>query len=154
MKAVSFVAILLWSSGCATSFKGKFWQSVATGAAVGAIYGSTKPQSKQAYTTMWGATGAAAGAILATTFNDPEYEQNRLKSEIASLNAQLATFSPKMTSKGNSLYSKALPKELSGLVEPGEWKHYKLDQWVQDPMQSNTWYRQVEMFEIIPPTSK
>src|SRR5690606_31418252 len=100
--------------------------------------------------------GAATVGVLSVVVNSSK--DDSLKSENDQLKAKLDQFqkqsSPQLVQKGNSLFSSPIPSEVAGLVEPGEWKRYKMDQWVQDPNQSNTWYRQVEMFEIIPPVSK
>lgn len=148
---------LLMTSGCATSStRNTILRDMAIGAIAGAAIAQTKEDNKAAYTSMYAGIGAATAGVLSVIVNSGK--DDSLKNENEQLKAKLDQFQkqslPQLVQKGSSLYSSPIPSEVAGLVEPGEWKRYKMDQWVQDPNQSNTWYRQVEMFEIIPPASK
>lgn len=151
-----FVFVYLGMSliGCANfDSKERVLRDMAIGAGVGALVASTKSENRAAYTVMYSAIGASvAGAFSSYR------EINAIESTNASLRSQLDQFQkqlrPQLVQEGKGLFAAPLPKEVSSLVEPGEWKRYKLDQWVQDPNQPNTWYRQVEMFEITPPTPR
>ena len=151
------ISVILFFTGCVTSTsRDRILRDMAIGGAVGAVIAQTKEDNRAAYSTMYAGVGAAAGAALSLYLNGTD--DDSLKRENESLKSKLEQFQkrldPQLVQKGGSLFSSPLPREVSGLVEPGEWKRYKMDQWVQDPNQSNTWYRQVEMFEITPPTSK
>lgn len=154
--------VSLWLSaismtvGCATSTRNKVLRDMAIGAAAGALVAQTKTDYRMTYTAMYAGAGAAIAGVISTYLNvskdeELQMENQQLKTKLDHFQKQLQ---PQLIQQGNSLFSSPIPKEVAGLVEPGEWKRYKLDQWVQDPNQSNTWYRQVEMFEIIPPVSK
>lgn len=163
VKALKLAAVVsLWLSalsmtvGCATSTRNKVLRDMAIGAAAGALVAQTKTDYRMTYTAMYAGTGAAIAGAISTYLNvskdeELQMENQQLKTKLDHFQKQVQ---PQLIQKGNSLFSSPIPKEVAGLVEPGEWKRYKLDQWVQDPNQSNTWYRQVEMFEIIPPVSK
>lgn len=163
IKALKFLAaVSLWLSalsmtvGCATSTRNKVLRDMAIGAAAGALIAQTKSDYRMTYTAMYAGAGAAIAGAVSTYMNvskdeELQMENQQLKTKLDHFQKQLQ---PQLVQQGNSLFSSPIPKEVSGLVEPGQWKRYKLDQWVQDPNQSNTWYRQVEMFEIIPPVSK
>lgn len=163
IKALKFLAVVsLWLSalsttvGCATSTRNKVLRDMAFGAAAGALIAQTKSDYRMTYTAMYAGAGAAIAGAVSTYMNvskdeELQMENQQLKTKLDHFQKQLQ---PQLVQQGNSLFSSPIPKEVSGLVEPGQWKRYKLDQWVQDPNQSNTWYRQVEMFEIIPPVSK
>ncbi|MFP5519670.1 MAG: hypothetical protein ACLGGX_07180 [Bdellovibrionia bacterium] len=131
-------------------------RDMAIGAAVGTLVGQTKSDNREAYTAMYAGIGAASAGAISAILNVPDEDQ--IKKENEQLKAQVRKFEkqlqPQLVQQGNSLFSSPIPKEVSSLVEPGEWKRYKLDQWVQDQNQPNTWYRQVEMFEIIPPVAR
>ncbi len=142
--------------GCATTTRNKIFRDMAIGAAAGALIAQTKTDYRMTYTAMYAGAGAAIGGAVSAYMNvskddELQMENQQLKAKLEHFQKQLQ---PQLIQQGNSLFSSPIPKEVAGLVEPGEWKRYKLDQWVQDPNQSNTWYRQVEMFEIIPPVSK
>ena len=150
---ISFLAL----TGCANlNTRNTLLRDMAIGAATGALIAQTKSNHKMAYTSMYAGIGAASAGIISAVLNIPDEdkikkENEKLKEEISKIEKQLK---PQLISQGSSLFSSPIPKEVSTLIEPGEWKRYKLDQWVQDPHQQNTWYRQVEMFEITPPIAK
>lgn len=153
----SLMALALFLCACSTPYK-KTLLATATGSAIGAIYGATRPEFQSQNAVLYGSIGglaAGVGALLLDVdqlhFEKTRMENERLKAKLDEFQKKLE---PQLVSQGKSLFSSPLPKEVSGLIEPGEWKRYKMDQWVPDPNQANTWYRQVEMFEIIPPTSK
>ena len=126
------------------------------GAAVGALVGQTRTGNREAYSAMYAGIGAATAGAVSALINVPD--ENQMKRENETLKEQVKKFEkqlqPQLVQQGSSLFSSPIPIEVSSLVEPGEWKRYKLDQWVQDQNQPNTWYRQVEMFEIIPPVAR
>jgi hypothetical protein len=126
--------------------------------AVGALYGSTRQEYQNQNSVMYAALGGLAAGAAALAMNIDEIDQEKIKVENESLKRKLNEFQkklePQIVSEGHSLFNSPLPKEVSQLVEPGEWKRYKLDQWVQDPNQANIWYRQVEMFEVTLPEAK
>lgn len=154
--ATLWLSALTMTVGCATSTRDKVLRDMAIGAAAGALLGQTKSDYRSTYSTMYAGIGAAAAGAVSTYVNVSKDDE--LRSENQNLKTKLDQFQkqmqPQLIEQGNSLFSSPIPKEVAGLIEPGEWKRYKLDQWVQDPNQSNTWYRQVEMFEIVPPVSK
>lgn len=153
---ISLPLIGMLSSCSTTNTRNTILRDIAIGAAVGALVGQTKSENKEAYTTMYVGMGAAAAGTASAIFNISD--EDKMKKENEQLKTQLQKFEkqfqPQLVQQGNSLFTSPIPKEVSALVEPGEWKRYKMDQWVQDPNQQNTWYRQVEMFEIIPPVAK
>lgn len=129
---------------------------MAIGAAVGGLVGQSRSENREAYSAMYAGIGAATAGAISALVNVPD--ENQIKKENENLKEQVRKFEkqlqPQLVQQGNSLFSSPIPKEVSSLVEPGEWKRYKMDQWVQDQNQPNTWYRQVEMFEIIPPVAR
>lgn len=153
----SFCLILGLSSCSHLGGRDKIIRDIAVGAAVGVVIAqATKDTHKSGYSVMYGGVGGTV-AGLASTYINMEDDVNRTK-ELEHLKLKIAEFErqlrPQLVQQGKSLFSSPLPIEVSDLVDPGEWKRYKMDQWVQDPNQSNTWYRQVEMFEIIPPVAR
>lgn len=149
--------VLLISVGCATkNSREKILRDMAIGTAVGVVLAQGKVSNKQAYAKLYGSLGAASAGAVSSYYHlrdedSIRQENQKLKIELSQFEKQIK---PQLISKGSNLFASPLPKEVSGLIEPGEWKRYKMDQWVQDPNQPNTWYRQVEIFEIIPPVSR
>lgn len=138
------------------SSKQRIIRDMAIGAAVGSLIGQSKAENRGPYTLMYAGLGATAGAVVNIASNNTDEaalikENERLKAKLEEFQKSIE---PKLVSQGSSLFSSPLPKEVASLVEPGEWKRYRMDQWVQDPSNPNQWYRQVELFEIVPPVPR
>jgi hypothetical protein len=155
-KLLLLLAIFLTFPGCSTLEKSQTLKRMAIAGVLGVGVAQIKNDNRSAYSMMYGSVGAASAA--AYTALEDIGKSDDLKKENQELRANLDSFQkkyePRLIQHGNSLFSSPVPKEVSNLVDPGEWKRYKMDQWVQDPNQSNIWYRQIEMFEIIPPASR
>lgn len=156
IKILSIVNVLVLSSCSSLNSRNIILRDMAIGAAVGTLVGQTREQNREAYSAMYAGIGAATAGAVSALINIPD--ENQIKKENETLKEQVKKFEkqlqPQLIQQGSSLFSSPIPKEVSSLVEPGEWKRYKMDQWVQDQNQPNTWYRQVEMFEIIPPVAR
>ncbi len=143
----------LLNTNCATTYKGKILEFASAGAIVGGAYGNSRPEYKDQNAMMYASLGALIGTIAGTYLMDPEKEINKAKLEISTLKAKLDEFQkPNLIDQGNSLFKSRLPNDLTKLIQPGEWKRYKIDYWVQDQSNQNLWLRQTEMFEVIPPS--
>lgn len=140
--------------GCATTTKVKTLRNSVLAGMVGAAYGSSKEDYKATHATLYGASAAALTALVSLYIYDPDKKTEELKRETEILKAKLDEFQkPSLLDQGNSLFKSQLPSSLTKLVRLGEWRHYKLDEWVQDQNNPNIWLRQVEMYEIIPPSN-
>jgi hypothetical protein len=129
---------------------------MALGGAAGAIYGAQKERHKEAHALLYGGLGAAGGAAAGLLLFNPDQELESMKQKAKRLEDELKTFKensapPLLSAEGNTLLTAPVPDDLRALVSPGKWRRYKLDQWVQDQSQQNVWFRQTEMFEVIPP---
>lgn len=155
-KAVIFSLIFVFASGCSTLEKNETLKKMVIAGAVGFGVGQLREQNKQAYGAMY--AGLAASGTAAYIAIQNQNKKDELQEQNQELRMKLDSFQkryePRLVQQGNSLFSSPIPKTVSALVDPGEWKRYKLDQWVQDPNQPNIWYRQVEMFEITPPAPR
>lgn len=148
--SVAIVSVM----GCATTAKDKIIRNTLLAASAGAVYGSTKENYPVANAALYGATAAALSGIASLYYYDPEKETEKLKHETTLLKEKLDQFEkPTLIEQGNSLFKSQFPPSLAKLVQPGEWKRYRIDQWVQDPNNPNVWIKQVEMYEIIPPSN-
>ncbi len=151
----------LWAStllvACATPYRNTI-TATAAGVAIGGIYGMSRPEYQNQNATMYASLGGLVAGTTALLLDVDKTNQNEIKLENEKLKIKLNEFQarlePKLISQGSSLFESPLPKEVSALIEPGSWKRYQMNEWVQDPNQSNIWYRQVEMFEITPPVAR
>lgn len=158
-KKIFLSPLLILPTACATnslSTRDTIIRDMLLGGAAGGLLAQSKNDHRDAYTKMYFAIGAASAAAVSVYYNLSKEEQ--MKKENESLKAKLDDFQkklePKLIQKGDSLFTSPIPKEVSSLVEPGEWKRYKMDEWVQDPNDQNTWIRQTEMFQIVPPAPR
>lgn len=155
-KLVFGLSVVFLAACSSTNTRNIILRDMTVGAAVGALVGKARTDNREAYSAMYAGVGAATAGAISALINVPD--ENQIKKENENLKEQVRKFEkqlqPQLVQQGNSLFSSPIPKEVSSLVEPGEWKRYKMDQWIQDQNQPNTWYRQVEMFEIIPPVAR
>jgi len=154
LSKITVISISLSLIGCATTSKEKILRNTLMAAGVGAIYGCKKENYPVANAALYGATAAAITGLASLYYYDPEKETEKLKQESALLKEKLDQFEkPTLIEQGNSLFKSQFPASLAKLVQPGEWKRYRIDQWVQDPNNQNIWLKQVEMYEVIPPNN-
>jgi hypothetical protein len=158
MKTLIILTPLMVSiCGCSTPYKKTFLSSAA-GMAAGAVYGASRPEYQSQNALLYASLGGllAGGTALLLDADDLHPEKTQRENE--KLKAKLDEFQkklePQIISQGSNLFGSPLPKEVLSLIEPGEWKRYRMDQWVQDQAQPNIWYRQVEMFEMTPPAAR
>ena len=158
MKLSLLLILVLTSASCASTRYPNTLTATALGAAAGGIFGMSRPEFQNQNALMYGAVGGLMTGTAALILDVDKTSQDDLKTENEKLKIKLNEFQsrlePQLINQGSGLFQSPLPKEVSNLVEPGEWKRFKMDQWIQDPNQPNTWYRQVEMFEITPPAPR
>jgi len=152
---IALSALACGLSSCATTPNRKTLQWMAGAGLAGAVVGTTRQEFKTENAVLYGSVAAATAAVVGLLLNSSDREIDTLRSENISLSSKLKDlelkYQPKLIQEGSSLASTPLPKDISGLVRPGSWRRYSLDQWVQDEANPNIWYRQKEMFEFIPP---
>jgi hypothetical protein len=151
------ITCLLTSSlllcSCATSMKGKVIQNAMIGAAVGVLIGQSKESHKGPNSILYGSLGASLGALGTIQYSDPDKEIDSLKAANTALEKALEKTKPKLMDQGSTMFSSSkIPSDLKGLITPGSWKRYSIDQWHKDESNPNVYYKQTEMVEIIPPS--
>lgn len=140
-------------TGCASSPRQKLLRNMAIGGAVGALIGNQSPENKDSQTFAWAGAGAAVTGAL-TAYLDDDFNPSKVRKENEELKKKITLLqAPKKIDQGKTLFERALPQEFRSFIQPGEWKRYKVDQWVQDQNNPNIYLRQTEMFEIIPPST-
>ena len=147
-----FIAFLFLSS-CAVTPKEKIIQNILIGTAVGFIAGQSRDQNKLANGILYaGAAGTITG-IGAVYYSDMDSESKRIKEENQKMRAELEkAFSPALVHQTSGMMNSKIPDKYRSMINPGEWKVYSLDQWVEDG--ENRLIHQDKMMELIPPTLK
>ncbi len=133
IRLVVLLALLINLSACAT------WQketlaymggAFAGGAALGALQ-SPRGDDPAMHGLLWGSVASAAvGATLVYL-----YDENRIirekENEINSLKVQLSENKMILEEGTSQFLEQELPVDLTGLVEPGSWSLYEVDEWKQ-----------------------
>ncbi len=147
-------SVFVCLNGCAiSSVKNKLYRDMVIGAAIGAIAAQQKNENKAAYTTMYSGIGAALGAVVSVNLNDPDSENLKLKNQISKFEADLeASLRPKLEFTSSGMMNSKIPDKYKTMINPGEWRVYRLDQWVEDG--ENRIIHQDRMMELTPPSLK
>lgn len=148
-----FLLFLLFNLGCATSQKGKIVEWSLAGLAAGSVYGSTRQDFKDKNAMMYGAVGAAVGAIAGLYYFDPDKNSERLTEENKRLRKDLDLVQlPRVIAETPATFNTKIPEKYKKLINPGEWKISELDQWIEEG--ENRLIHQDKMMELIPPSLK
>lgn len=138
---------------CATTFKGKVYQSMAIAAATGALYGASQSTNRPANALLFAATGAAIGGLFEVYMNDPEEEALRLRREAKLLRSQLdEATQPQTVHQSTAMFNSKVPDKYRNLINPGEWRVSKIDRWVEGESGESSIIHQDQIMELIPPT--
>jgi hypothetical protein len=136
--------------GCATTFKGRMLTAMGTSAAAGMAVGFSKPESKTANALLWGAVGATTAAVVTLLISDPDSETERYKMEARRLREELDLLnSPKIEKQSTGLFGNKVPEKYRELINPGEWKVSRLDEWLEDD--ENRLIHHDLLMELTPP---
>lgn len=147
----TFVILALICAGCAGTQKRQILQSMAIGGTAGAVYGLSKTENRDAYALMWAGIGAAAGAVASIYLNDPDHEIEKMRAETARLKDEMDRMSsPKIEAQTSAFFGSKVPEKYRALINPGEWRVSKIDQWIEDD--ENRLIHQDLVMELVPPT--
>ncbi len=153
LKDSILVSSVLLLCSCATTYRGKIVQNALIGAAVGVLVGQSKETHKGPNSIMYGSLGASIGGLGTVYYLDPDKEVDSLKAANQALERALEKTKPKLMDQGSTMFTTSkIPTDLKGLIVPGSWKRYSIDQWHKDESNPNIYYKQTEMVEIIPPS--
>lgn len=145
------LAVLFLASGCASTAKNRIYQSMAAGALAGAMHGLSKPEDKEAYALMWSGVGAAVAGAIALHHFDPEKDVERLKAETSRLQEEMDRInSPRIEAKSSAFFGNRVPEKYRDLINPGEWRVSRIDQWIEDD--ENRLIHQDLVMELVPPS--
>lgn len=161
LMAVMIVGSLLMQTGCATmSNRTKTLLlmggvGVAAAAAGYAVAPSdTRPEMSAAY---FGAVGAAVGGAAGLFIFDEQKRSEDLERENGAMRKELAAFrdeggsskEPQLLYETTAPFGKEIPAEYSGLVKPGHWSVYRLNQWINQG--EGTIIHQDRLVKLVPP---
>ena len=137
--------------GCATTQKGKILEWTSVGSALGASYGATRPDYQGQNSLMFGAVGAAVGALAGLYYHDPDKHAENLMAENQKLQKELdAMQASKVLVESPAMFNTKIPDKYKKLINPGEWRISEIDQWVEES--ENRLIHQDKIMELVPPT--
>lgn len=144
-----FLTLLILNQiGCASTLKGKYFQSAVAGAAAGAAYGSSLEKNKSANAALYGANAAAIALTAAILYWDPD-EQSQINAEKLRKYQEFRTgeaipFS--IRSGGENLDS--LPTSLKSKLQKPGWNLYRIDDW--EAISDTEIVHKTELFKFSP----
>ncbi len=163
MKKIRILLFLFTIQSC-SSFKTKTEKVLIT-TAVGIVGGffigqgmGTTEDGKKAFSSVGAGAGGVVASAMGTLFFDENSqdsqkileENKKLSEEVKKYEKQ---FSPELISEGTGLNEQPLPEEAKKLIKQGKWQKFKLNRWVQDTEDQNTFIKQVEMYKFTPPST-
>lgn len=142
---------LLANTSCATSQKGKIIEWSTVGAVIGGTYGASRTDYQDKNAMMYGALGAAVGAIAGLYYHDPDKQVESLTLENQKLKKELDMFqSPQVLIETPATFNSKIPLKYKKLINPGEWRVSEIDQWIEDS--ENRLIHQDKIMDLIPPS--
>ncbi len=134
MNQIILVFILgLSLAGCASWEKSTLAYmggAMAGGLVIGAAQ-APDGDDKAMHGLLWGSLAAATvGAALVYSRDENETIRER-EIEIKSLKDQLSASKLRLNGGDSQFLERELPGELQGLIEPGKWSLYEIDEWKQ-----------------------
>lgn len=154
MKALLLLLLTCLQLGCASSeYQKKIYKNMALSGLVGVVVGQTHDEYRKTHSSIYGAVGAALGALLTVYFEDPEKETKRLKEEVELLRQANGLDSPprKVAQKAFN-FGEEVSQEYQKLITPGEWRIYQVDRWKEEG--ENRLVHEDKVMELVPPALK
>ena len=121
------------------------------GAATGFALGQMKSENKTGYSLLYAGAISSVVAAGSVWYSDLDDDSERLKKENQKLKADLdRVFQPALKFETTGMMNSKIPEKYKSMINPGEWKVYALDQWVEAG--ENQLIHQDKMMELIPPS--
>jgi hypothetical protein len=150
-KLLPLTLVTLLVSACGTTTRDRVYRNMAVAGSVGFAVGQTQPEYKMTLSTAYAGVGAAVAAALTLYFDDGEKEMERLRAENKILAGHMGKFDAgKVIGQGPATFGATVPDKYKAFINPGEWRIYDLDQWVEND--ENRLIHQDKMMELIPPS--
>lgn len=127
---------VLLLSACATTHKGKVFESMAIGAVVGGLYGASRSEFKHENAALYGSMGAAAGAAYAEFTGDIDKENQKKLEAFNELEETLNKSSRDSISRDSIFNGSAvvspnrIPPKLKKVLNHGNLTGFKADEWI------------------------
>ncbi len=149
------------AGGCATTNRTKTLLLMAgLGAASAGVGYSVAPRDErpEMHALYWGAAGAAVAGVAGLFLFDEQKRSEELERQATVMRKELDAFrdegstashGPQLLYETNAPFGRDIPGEYQGLVRPGRWSVYKLNQWVAQG--EGTLVHHDRMVKLVPP---
>ncbi|MBL7557609.1 MAG: hypothetical protein JNM24_17400 [Bdellovibrionaceae bacterium] len=148
------LALTITLFGCSSlSTKEKVVLNSTIAGAAGYTYGEHKETNKNSNALLYGSMFALGASIASIYFFDPDSEKEKYRTESIELKKKLDEFqNPRLVVETNSFQTGKVPLKYKNMIEPGSWKIYEIDEWVEDG--ENRLIHQDKLMELTPPLLK
>ncbi len=124
---------------------------MALAGSAGVAYGYSQSDYKGTQAALYGSLAAAIAAVTTLYFEDPDKEEIKLRNEVKSLKAKLDQINePKLIGMQPAIIGARIPEKYKSLIQPGEWRVYEMDEWVEES--ENRIIHQDKVMELVPPS--
>lgn len=145
------ISLVLFISSCATTNREKIIQNIVIASAIGFAVGASHESNKLANGMLYGGVSGSVAGLATTYFSDVDSQNTKLHQENTNLKAELdKIYSPMLVQQTDGFLNSKIPEKYKNMINPGEWKVYALDQWVDDG--ENRLIHQDKIMELTPPS--
>ena len=138
---------------CATTPRQKVLRDMGIAAVLGYSLGQQKDIDKNSYSTAYAFTGAVIAEVIGLLAYDFHEKENLLLKENEKLKLKLdEALNPILVNSGPGTLSGKIPEKYQSLVNPGEWKIFKTDKWIEED--ENVLVHQDKIMQLVPPSLK
>lgn len=155
------LAGLLIFSGCATlsNRQKTLLTMLGAGVVAGTAGAMLAPSDEKplGHAALWGGVAAATTGAIGLFVFDEQKRSEEFQRENSVMRKEISAFrdegssshEPTLLYETNAPFGKEIPSEYSGLVKPGRWSVYRLNQWVNQG--EGTIIHQDRLVKLIPP---
>jgi hypothetical protein len=158
---LAILSLVVTASGCATTNRTKtLLLMTGVGAVAAGVGYSVAPRDErpEMHALYWGAAGAAVAGVAGLFLFDEQKRSEELERQATVMKKELDAFrdegstashGPQLLYETNAPFGRDIPGEYQGLVRPGRWSVYKLNQWVAQG--EGTLVHHDRMVKLVPP---
>ena len=147
----SLVLSFMFFSCATNSTREKIIKNMLIGAAAGYAVGQLKSENKTGYSLLYAGAISSVVGVGSVWYSDLDDDSERLKKENLKLKTDLdRIFQPSLKFETTGMMNSKVPEKYKSMINPGEWKIYALDQWIEAG--ENQLIHQDKMMELIPPS--
>jgi len=151
LRRISFLMPTLFLASCASTPRETIMRNIIVGVAAGYVVGNLRKENSKAYGLLYGGIAGTAAGLATAYLASSDSENERLLAENKKLKTDLEkVYSPELVHAGTGMMNAKVPEKYKAMINPGEWKIYAYDQWIEDG--ENRLIHQDKIMELTPPS--